>query len=69
MSANLADIIFAAFMTLAGALQVYIWKEILSLRKSRHLHANILQRHVGRFARIGDVLHIEWNDLEGDLTS
>jgi hypothetical protein len=68
-SAIVADIAITALLALAGATQVYIWKEILSLRRSRHVHANVLQRHIGRFARIGEVLHIEWKDLEDDLTA
>jgi hypothetical protein len=63
------QIVVGILLTVAGSLMVYVWKEIISLRKSRQKHANILQRHVGRFARIGDVLHIEWNDLEDDLST
>ena len=61
------QIAVGALLTLAGATQLYMWLEIVKLRKSRHLHANVLQRHVGRFARIGERLGIEWDDLESDL--
>lgn len=63
----IAQIAIGVLLTLAGAVQVYMWKEITGLRKSRHLHANVLQRHIGRFARIGEKLGIEWDDLEADL--
>lgn len=54
-------------VSLSGAIQLYILREIAQLRRSRHVHANVLQRHIGRFARIGEVLRIEWNDLADDL--
>lgn len=54
-------------VSLSGAIQVYILREIAALRRSRHVHANVLQRHVGRFGRIAETLRLEWDDLENDL--
>jgi len=64
---QVVQLVVGTLLTLAGAVQVYILREILSLRKSKHLHANVLQRHIGRFARIGERLGIEWDDIEADL--
>jgi hypothetical protein len=44
-----------------------VLREVLALRRSKHLHANVLQRHIGRFARIGERLGIEWDDVEADI--
>ncbi len=54
-------------LALVSGIQVYVLREILSLRRSKHLHANVLQRHIGRFARIGERLGIEWDDVEADI--
>ncbi len=64
---TITQIAVGLLLTLAGAVQAYMLREILSLRRSKHLHANVLQRHIGRFARIGEKLGIEWDDLEADL--
>ena len=63
----IVQVVVGALLAFAGATQVYMWREIVALRKSKHLHANVLQRHIGRFARIGQALNIEWDDVEDDL--
>lgn len=64
---QVTQIAVGALLTLAGAIQAYLLLEIAKLRKSKHLHANVLQRHIGRFARISQILKIEWDDVEADL--
>jgi hypothetical protein len=66
-TAKLYDLIAAALLALTGAVQLVMWREILKLRDSRYHHAQVLQRHVGRFARLGERLGIEWDDLEKEL--
>lgn len=61
------QLLVGALLAIAGATQMYMWKEIVRLRTSRNVHGHILQRHTGRFARIGEKLGIEWDDLEADL--
>lgn len=68
MPDHIFDVLVGALLAVVSAVQLNIWKEILSLRRSRHHHANVLQRYAGRFARIGDELNIRWDDFESDIT-
>jgi hypothetical protein len=64
---KLFDLAASALLAITGAVQLVMWKEILGLRLQARHHAQVLQRHVGRFARLGERLGIEWDDLEKEL--